>query len=98
MQRKPTSGTNKHGKHITARSEKGERYTRSNQHHGNASQMVTSKQGLMGVGYNHTTTNSLRALSVAKPRTRKANIEASKHRHANMDDPNPLIWAKVYGQ
>ena len=31
------------------------------------------KQGLMGVGCNHTTTNSLRASNVAKPRTRETN-------------------------
>ena len=67
MHRKPTGGTNKHEKHIIAWSGKGERYARSNQHHGDASQMVTSKQGLMGVRYNRTTTNPLRALSVAKP-------------------------------
>ena len=66
-------GTNKHGKHDIAWSGKGERYARSNRHHGDASQMVTSKQGLMVVRYNHTTTNPLRASSVAKPRTREAN-------------------------
>ena len=75
MHRKPMSGTNKHGKHIIARSSKGERYARSNRHHGDASQMVTSKQGLMGVGCNHTTTNPLRVSSMAKPRTREANME-----------------------
>ena len=75
MHRKPMSGTNKHGKHIFARSSKGERYARSNRHHGDASQMVTSKQGLMGVGCNHTTTNPLRVSSMAKPRTREANME-----------------------
>ena len=79
MLRKLTGGTNEHGKHIIARSEKGERYARSDQHHGNASQMVTSKQGLMGVRHNHTTTNPLKASSVAKPRTREA-ITSIKHR------------------
>ena len=79
MHRKPMGGTNKHGKHIIARSGKGERYARSNWHHGDASQMVTSKQGLMGIECNHTTTNLLRALSVAKPRTREA-ITSIKHR------------------
>ena len=79
MHRKPMSGTNKHGKHIIARSGKGERYARSNWHHGDASQMVTSKQGLIGIGCNHTTTNSLKALNVAKPRTREANT-STKHR------------------
>ena len=73
MHRKPTGGANKHGKHIIAWSGKGERYARSNRHHGDASQMVTSKQGLMGVRCNHTTTNPLRASSVAKPKTREAN-------------------------
>ena len=75
MHRKPMSGTNKHGKHIIAQSGKGERYARSNQYHSDASQMVTSKQGLMGIGCNHTTTNPLRVSSEAKPRTRKANME-----------------------
>ena len=75
MHRKPMSGTNKHGKHIIAQSGKGERYARSNQYHSDASQMVTSKQGLMGIRCNHTTTNPLKVSSEAKPRTRKANME-----------------------
>ena len=79
MHRKPTGGTIKHGKHNIVQSRKGERYARSNRHHGDASQVVTSKQGLMGVKYNHTTTNPLRASSMAKPRSREANIEI-KHR------------------
>ena len=79
MHRKPIGSTNKHGKHNITQSEKGERYARSNWHHGDASQMVTSKQGLMGVRCNHTATNLLRASSVAKPRTREANISI-KHR------------------
>ena len=79
MHRKPTGGTNKYGKHIIARNGKGKMYACNNQHHGDASQMVTSKQGLMGVGCNHTTTNPLRASNVAKPRTREAN-KSIKHR------------------
>ena len=75
MHRKPMSGTNKHGKHIIAQSGKGERYAQSNQYHSDASQMVTSKQGLMGIGCNPTTTNPLRVSSEAKPRTRKVNME-----------------------
>ena len=73
MHRKPMDGANKLGKHIIARSGKRERHARSNWHHGDASQMVTSKQGLTGVGCNHTTTNPLRVSSIAKPRTREAN-------------------------
>ena len=73
MRIKPTGGTNKHDKHIIAWSGKGESYARSNRHHGDASQVVTPKQGLMGVGCNHTTTNPLRVSSVAKPRTRETN-------------------------
>ena len=42
-------------------------------------QMVTSEQGLMGVRCNHSTTNSLRASEVAKPRNREANTSI-KHR------------------
>ena len=64
---------------IIAWSGKGERYAQSNRHHGDASQMVTPKQGLMGVGINHTTTNPLRVSNVAKPRTRDANTSI-KHR------------------
>ena len=80
MHIKPTGSTNKHhSKHIVTRREKRERYARSNWHHGNASQVVTSKQGLMGVRCNHTTTRPLRASSVAKPRNREANISI-KHR------------------
>ena len=79
MHRKPTGGTSKHDKHIIAQSGKRERYARSNWHHGDASQMVTSKQGLMGVRCNHTTINLLMALSMAMPRTREANISI-KHR------------------
>ena len=80
MHRKPIGSTNKHGKHNIAQSEKGERYARSNRHHDDASQMVTSKQGLIGVGRNHTTTNLLRVLSAAKSRTREANASI-KHRN-----------------
>ena len=79
MHRKPTGGTCKHAKHIIAQSGRGERYAQSNQNHGDASQMVTSKQGLIGVKCNHTTTSPLKASSVAKPRTREANTSI-KHR------------------
>ena len=79
MHIKPTGGTNKHGKHIIARSGKGERYARSNEHHGDASQVVAFKQGLMGIGCNHTTTRLLRVSSMAKPRTREVNTSI-KHR------------------
>ena len=75
MHIKPTGGTNKHGKHIIARSKKRERYAQSNRHHDDASQMVTPKQGLMGIECNHTTTNLLRASSMARLRTRKASME-----------------------
>ena len=78
MHRKPKGGVNKHGKHIIAHSGKWERYARSNQHHGNASQMVTSKQGLTSVGCNHITTNPLRASNVAKPRTREVNTSIKR--------------------
>ena len=43
MHIKPTGGTNKHGKHIVAWSENEEKYAQSNRHHGDASQVVTSK-------------------------------------------------------
>ena len=79
MYRKPTGGINKHGKRIIARSRKGERYAQNNWYRRDASQMVTSKQGLMGVGCNHTTTNPLRASSVAKTRTKEANASI-KHK------------------
>ena len=79
MHRKPMGGINKHGKHVIAQNGKGKRYARSNRHHGDASQMVTSKQDFMVVRCNHTTTNPLRASSVAKPSTREA-ITSIKHR------------------
>ena len=79
MHKEPIGGTNKHGKRIITWSRKGKRYSRSNRHYGDASQVVTSKQGLIGVGCNHTTTNPLRASSVAKPRTKEANTSI-KHR------------------
>ena len=59
---------------IASHGKEKEGYARSNRHHGNASQVVTSKLGLMGIGYNYANTNLLRASSVAKPRTREANI------------------------
>ena len=67
MQRKPIGGANKYGKHSIARNGKGEGYAQSNWHHNDAFQVVTSKQDLMGIECNHTTTNPLRASSVAKP-------------------------------
>ena len=82
MQIKPMGGTSKHGKHIIARKGKGERYARSNWHHGDASQVVTSKQGLMGVGHNHITTNPLKVLSMAKPKTREANTNVKHSKRA----------------
>ena len=99
---KPIGGKKKHGKHIVARSRKGERYARINRHHSDASQVVTPKQGLMGVGSNHITTNPLRASSMVKPKTREASTSI-KHRSkrtltCKLDDPNPLMWALVYGQ
>ena len=78
MHRKPTGGTNKHGVQSIVQSKKREGYARSDQHHGDASQMVTSEQCLMGVGCYHTTTNPLKASSVAKPKTREANT-SMKH-------------------
>ena len=80
MQRKPTGGTNKHSQLIIAWSEKGERYAQSNWHRGDASQMVTSKQGLVGVRCNYTTTNPLWVSNMAKPRTRETNTSVT-HRN-----------------
>ena len=54
MHIKPTDCINKHGKHIITQNEKEERYARSNRHHGDASQVVTPKQGLMGFECNQT--------------------------------------------
>ena len=74
MHRNPMGGTNKHGKHIITRREKGKGMDEA------TSIMVMhpkwlQPKGLTGVECNHTTTNPLRASSVAKPRTREANIE-----------------------
>ena len=38
-----------------------------------ASQVVTSKQGLVGIECNHKTTNPLRVSNMAKPRAREVN-------------------------
>ena len=56
-----------------------EGYVRNKPASGDASQMVTSKQGLVGVGCNQTISSPRRALSMAKPRTRKASTSI-KHR------------------
>ena len=79
MHRKPTGGTNKHGKHSIAWSGKREGYAWSNLASGDASQMVTSEQSLMGIGCNHTRLSSRRAPNMVKPRTREANTSI-KHR------------------
>ena len=76
---KPMGGTNKHGKDSFAWSKKREGYTWIDTASEEASQMVTPKQGLMGVGCNHTTTILLRMSNMTKPRTRKANTSI-KHR------------------
>ena len=75
MHRKRTGNANKHGKHVNTWSGKEERYARCNPASRDTSQMVTSTQGLMEVRCNRTTTNLQRASNVAKPRTRKANME-----------------------
>ena len=79
MHRKPTGGTNKHGKHSIAWSGKKEEYARSDPASKDASQVVTPKQGLVGIGCNRTTINPLRASNVVRPRTREANTSI-KHR------------------
>ena len=71
MHIKPTGGTNKHGKHIIARSRKRERYAQSNRHCGDGSQMVTDVTIQLQT--------PLRVSNVAKPRTRETNT--SKHRN-----------------
>ena len=70
---KPTGGTDKHGKHIITQSEKGEGMQDATDIIAMHPKMVTTKQGLMGVGCNHPTINPLRVSSVAKPRTRETN-------------------------
>ena len=62
--------------------------------------MVASKPGLMGIRcpHNH---NPLKVSSIAKPRTGEASMEDKAQKQASIDmqmgDPNPLIWAKLYG-
>ena len=68
VHRNPIGGTNKHGKHSIRQSEKGKRYAQSNPTIRDVSQVVTPKQGLMGVECNDITTNPLRESSVAKQR------------------------------
>ena len=66
------------------------------------SQVVTPKQSHTGVGCNHTRSSTQRALSMAKPRTREANMDF-KHRskqaytYIQGNDPNPLMQAQVCG-
>ena len=81
MHKKPTGGTNKHGKHITRRSgkKKKEGHAWSDLVPGDTFQMVTLKQGHMGVKRNHTTTDTLRVSNAAKPRTKEASTSI-KHR------------------
>ena len=79
MHKKPTGGTNKHGEHGITWSRKKEGYARSNPTSRDASQVVTPKQGLVGVGFNHITINSPKASNVVRPRTREANTSI-KHR------------------
>ena len=67
-------------------SDKIDKQTRRQEGKQASKQTVTSKQGLTGDECNHTTTNPLRASSMAKPRTREANTSIkyrSMHRHAN---------------
>ena len=58
----------------------------------------------MGVGCNHTTTKLAKGVKCGKAQNKKGYHkhkvykQASKHKHANKDDPNPLMWAKVYRQ
>ena len=59
---------------IASHGAKRERYVRSNPKFGDASQMVTSKQELMGVGCKQTRSSPQRASSMTKPRTREALI------------------------
>ena len=77
MHRKPTGGTNKHGKHIIVWSrKKRERHTRTNPAPGDTSQMVTPKQGHWA---SDVTINPLRVSNVATPRTGEASTSI-KHR------------------
>ena len=73
MHRKPMGGINKHGKHSITWSEKREGYAWGDPASGDASRVVTPEQGLVGIERNHTTTNPLRASSMAKPSSREAN-------------------------
>ena len=84
MHKRSTGSANKHGKHIIAQSGKREGYARRNPTFGDASQMVTPNQSLMGVGCNHTTTNLLKASNVAQPRSRVANMEDKAQKQANI--------------
>ena len=56
-----------------------EGYAWSNPASEDASQMVTSEQGLMGVRCNHTRSSLQRAPDMAKPKTREASTSI-KHR------------------
>ena len=76
---KPTGSTDKHGKYIITQSEKREGMQDATDIIAMHPKMVTTKQGLMGVGCNHPTINPLRVSNVAKPKSREANMSI-KHR------------------
>ena len=64
---------------ISSHGAEKEGYAWSNPASKETSQVVTPKKCLMGVGCNHTTTNPLRASSVAKPRSKEASTSI-KHK------------------
>ena len=62
-----------------------EGYVRSNLASGDASEMVTSKQGLMGVKCNQTISSPQKASSMARLRTREANTGLNQLKEARTD-------------
>ena len=89
MHIKSTGGSNKHDKHIVHGVEKkGEGYARSDLASEDASQMVTSEQGLMCVWRNQTRSSPRRASNITKPRTRKASTKDKALEQVNIDMQN----------
>ena len=100
MHRKPMSGTNKHGKHSIMCNRKGKGTHRATQHpemplkwlHPNKALWVSN---VTTEGQAHGGRQTWQGLELQRL-TQAQSIEISKHRHANRNDPNPLIWALVY--
>ena len=81
MHRKPTGGTNKHGKHNIKWSRKGKGTHRATQHPEMPPKWLSPR----------------RETSMAKPRTREANTEHKAQKQASIDMQIGVIQTLLYG-